>query len=257
MTTTRQTLGAVVVAGSLLAFPVWARGQEDVRPDAYEPDNSRAEAKPLPLDGTVQERSFHAPGDSDWVSFRGEANQQIRLSTRGNCDTYLTLYAPNGVTVLAEDDDSGEDANAAIVFSLPEAGTYSAMARPFGGSPCPAYQLTGTVGAGGQPQPPGGTVPPAAAPTATPTADQAQFLAAFRECRTASVTVAEGGAVGDHAIIGPSGDLCEVRTQFLQHPNPAWVGPMMICQYDPRRDFDPGEALRCAGPLFDLIRGGP
>lgn len=226
-------------------------------PDAYEPDDSRADAKPLALDGTLQERSFHVPGDHDWVSLRVETNQQIRLSTRGSCDTYLTLYAPNGVTVLAEDDDSGEGSNALVMFTFPEAGAYYAMARPFASSTCLSYQLTGTVGAGAQPELPGRAAPPPAGPTATPTTDQAQFLAAFRECRTASVTVAEGGAVADHAIIGPSGNLCEVRTQFLQHPNPAWVGPQMICQYDPRRDFEPGAAIRCAGPLFDLLRGSP
>lgn len=137
-------------------------------PDAYEPDDSFAQAKPLPLDGTPQMRSFHIPGDVDWVSFRLDANDRVFLFTEGSCDTFLTLYSPDSRVILAEDDDSGGRGNAAILYAVPEPGVYFARVRQFGQSmrTCPSYQLTGAVVSAAKTPTP--TVRPFATPTAAP-----------------------------------------------------------------------------------------
>jgi hypothetical protein len=38
-------------------------------PDSFEPDNDWTQARLLPLDGTVQQRSIHEPKDVDWATF--------------------------------------------------------------------------------------------------------------------------------------------------------------------------------------------
>lgn len=61
-------------------------------PDAFEPDDSPAQARPLRLDGGLQQHSFHTPGHNDWVSFSLSAGEQVRLLTGGSpCDTFLAL----------------------------------------------------------------------------------------------------------------------------------------------------------------------
>lgn len=134
-------------------------------PDAHEPDDSPAQAKPLTLDGRPQTRSFHLPRDNDWVSLRLATNDRVFLFTEGPCDTYLSLYGSDGRTILAEDDDSGDGLNAAILYRVPESGIYYVRLRQFGESPktCASYQLTGAVISGATPTP-----RPTATSTATP-----------------------------------------------------------------------------------------
>jgi Bacterial pre-peptidase C-terminal domain len=144
-------------------------------PDAFEPDNTPEQARPLPLTGAPQERSFHRADDLDWVSFFLSAGDRVLIWTSGSCDTYLFIVSSDGRTVLAEDDDSGEEANAAAFFAAKQSGMYYAVVRPFGGtSPtCASYQLQGLLlpptrpGAAGTPGP-GGPAGMGATPTATP-----------------------------------------------------------------------------------------
>jgi hypothetical protein len=158
-------------------------------PDAYEPDDTPQQARPLPLDGTPQERTLHAADDVDWISIFLSPGDRMFIWTSGACDTYLFMVAPDGRTILDENDDAGEESNAALLFSARQGGLYYAVVRPFGGSTptCNSYQLQallvpaakpagapatpGTPGtAPTAPSVPGATVtapPPATSPTAT------------------------------------------------------------------------------------------
>ena len=135
-------------------------------PDSFEPDDTPEQAHPLPLDGSPQRRSFHSGADLDWVSIFLSAGDRILVWTSGQCDTYLFLVAPDGRTLLAEDDDSGEDTNAALFFAAKQGGQYYAVVRPFGGaSPtCPSYTLQGIKLPPATPS----TQQPGATPVATP-----------------------------------------------------------------------------------------
>jgi len=138
-------------------------------PDAFEPDDSAAQAKQLPLNGSPQERSLHVAGDLDWVWFQLNANDRIFLTTTGSCDTVITLFGADGQTTLAEDDDSGEGANAALLTTVRDTGRYYARVRLFGGqgTSCASYQLEGVVLPAGAPVP--GTPGTPGTPAATPT----------------------------------------------------------------------------------------
>jgi hypothetical protein len=60
----------------------------------------------------------------------------------GELDTYLELFAPDGVRVMT-DDDSGSGSDAAILaFELPLSGTYRIIARGHDDEDVGKYELT-------------------------------------------------------------------------------------------------------------------
>ena len=74
--------------------------------DAFEPDNTSAEAKVIATDGPRQERSLHVARDVDWISFEAEAGRGYTIQTFvGTADTYMYLYDTDASTVLSENDD--------------------------------------------------------------------------------------------------------------------------------------------------------
>ena len=78
-----------------------------------------------------------------WV-FEGEAGDVVSISMVAmseGMDTYLELFAPNGVRVMV-DDDSGAGTDAAIVaFELPLSGIYRIIARGHGDEDVGKYEL--------------------------------------------------------------------------------------------------------------------
>jgi hypothetical protein len=96
------------------------------------------------------------------------------------------------------------------------------------------------------------------------------FADAFAECRPAtleliseSVRTRDGTSHRDrqdilrHEILGPREPYCDVRFEWLTHPDPAYPGKSMVC---PKVASHPWEAARlditrCDGPLFDAIAG--
>lgn len=77
------------------------------------------------------------------------------------------------------------------------------------------------------------------------------------------------GAQARYVVRGPPGeDECEIRFEFLDHPNRAWVGLPLSFVVDTEQAFEPQlkEAVadclqgrnsnyRCAGPLWELVGG--
>jgi hypothetical protein len=147
--------------------------QEPSLPDAFEPDNNTNQAKPLPLDGSLQQHSFHLPDDDDWVSFPATAGDRIFIATEGSCDTFISVFGPDRRTTIRENDDSGGELNAALLLVAQETGTHYARVRAFAGSGrgCASYQLYGAlVRRGTVPTTPGTVMPvtPTTPGTVTP-----------------------------------------------------------------------------------------
>jgi hypothetical protein len=155
--------------------------------DRYEPDEKPAEAKPLPLDGSVQFRTFGALGDQDWVTIQVNAGDTIKVSSTVNvCDAQIWLYDISTTTgqanVLAMDDDSGPGFAATLVYTFKRSGTYFLQLRhyvtqstnaqwslPYNLGTC-AYQLAGSVIQSSSPTPTAtGTLTPVGSETPTPT----------------------------------------------------------------------------------------
>ena len=88
-------------------LPVISHGTNSQR-DVFEPDDSVAQAKSITTDGVMQTRNFYPSGDVDWVRLPiGPGTYVIATNVSNNLypDTLVTLYAANGMTPLASNDD--------------------------------------------------------------------------------------------------------------------------------------------------------
>jgi M6 family metalloprotease-like protein len=105
---------------------------------ALEPDDTAATARTIPL-GAAQKRAFCTQADQDWVKFAASAGTRYRLTTAnlgGSTDTVLSLFASNGTTLLASNDDDPTAGSLAsgIDFTPTTSGTYLLQVTDFGGS---------------------------------------------------------------------------------------------------------------------------
>jgi len=118
-------------------------GVQLVGADPSEPDNTVENARWLTVGAPPEARSLHAPGDVDWVSFSMAAGDTIVLFTDSpTCDAYLRLFAPDRVTLLAEDDDGGRNLSAWIEFTAEVSGTYyGRVSHAFPRGTCRSYDV--------------------------------------------------------------------------------------------------------------------
>ena len=136
-------------------------------PDAYEGtsgDNSALNASPIPLDGSSQTHSFCPIGDQDWVRFVTLApNTKLTIRTSSlssGYDSVLSLYGPDGATLLAANDDYGAGGDSLISQTVSAAGAYYVRVVPYNTNQFGSnttYQLSVS-----------GAAPPTPTPTPTP-----------------------------------------------------------------------------------------
>ncbi len=94
-------------------------------PDAYEADNTMGQAKEFDfaLSSFSQSRNFYVPADHDWLKLTVQAGAVYTFATSNLgplADTVLTLYAEDGTTLLAENDDAEANVqDSLIVWTAP------------------------------------------------------------------------------------------------------------------------------------------
>ncbi len=77
--------------------------------------------------GTPQRHNFHGYDDKDWVKVTLQAGEDYTFTaaaTGARTDTVLTLFGPDGVTLVAQSDDSSTDFSAQIRWGALTTGTY-------------------------------------------------------------------------------------------------------------------------------------
>jgi hypothetical protein len=140
------------------------------QPDAYEQDNTYTAARGIPTDGSTQDRNFCGAGDVDWAKFVAQAGVNYVIKTSGlgpSCDTVIHLYASDGVTQLAANDDYGSGMGSRIDFVFSTSDTYYVKVRHYNAGHSGAgteYKIS--VKQGSEPTP---TPTPTVTPTPTPT----------------------------------------------------------------------------------------
>ena len=96
--------------------------------DGFEVDDTVGQAKLINTAGLVHHRNFCPAGDVDWARFEVNGGERLTMETKNlkaGLDTYLSLYAANGTTQLASNDDrSQSDPSSLIVYDFTKAGTY-------------------------------------------------------------------------------------------------------------------------------------
>jgi pre-peptidase len=119
---------------------------------SLEPDNTVPQARAVSV-GTTEHHAFCVRDDDDWVSFSASAGTAYRIETlnlaSGN-DTYLELYAADGTTFLADDDDSNGNLGSLINHTPGTSGTLYVRSFNFSGEGAPelTYDLRITGGGG-------------------------------------------------------------------------------------------------------------
>lgn len=99
--------------------------------DAFEPDNSRGQAKTVTINGLPERHTACPAGDRDWVQFTATAAITYTLETMGIgalSDTILCLYDNIG-TQVACDDESGAAHGSRITWQATAGGAYYAEIR--------------------------------------------------------------------------------------------------------------------------------
>jgi hypothetical protein len=97
-------------------------------------NDTRERAQRLALDGEPLRLVLEQPGDTDWFSVAVPASGGVlQLRTTGGLDMFLELYDNQG-TMLAEDDDSGEDGNA-MLSKILQPGQYYIKLSEYDGNP--------------------------------------------------------------------------------------------------------------------------
>ena len=102
-------IGCVPTATRFTRFylPLIGRNEPSLR-DAFEPDDVLVQAKSIAPDDPPQTRNFYPADDVDWVRLAiGPGTYVIATSVNNNLypDTVMALYASNGMTQLAFNDD--------------------------------------------------------------------------------------------------------------------------------------------------------
>ncbi len=113
----RITSVAVVAAlVSMFMGPMsaWAAFPPVTPPSETEPNGTYATANALPADGTIMTASYGTRSDDDWYQVDVVAGHSYVIETgpdlaslASNLDTLLDVYAADGATRLASDDDGG------------------------------------------------------------------------------------------------------------------------------------------------------
>jgi len=96
-------------------------------PDAYEVDDTRANARWIIPDAPMQVRSFYAQGDRDWVRFyaaTGITYTLMTTNTGGHSDTVLYLYDRDGITLITSNDDAPDRWPASRIDWQPSTGGF-------------------------------------------------------------------------------------------------------------------------------------
>ena len=120
-------------------------------PDAYEPDDTADDAKPIGPEDAIQSRSLYPLDDTDIALAQVWQGSRYTFTTRGSLDMYLYLISAGDFRQLAEDDDSGTDKNALITWTSPFDGGVYVRAEHWGstvgwGAETGAYTLEMTWG---------------------------------------------------------------------------------------------------------------
>jgi uncharacterized repeat protein (TIGR01451 family) len=101
--------------------------------DGSEPNNAFANAAPLAVGTPLTSRNFHTANDEDWfvVTLTGGLRYVISANAAGSdADTVLELYAPDGTTLLASNDNLAVDnRDSQIIFDAPFDGAFALRVR--------------------------------------------------------------------------------------------------------------------------------
>jgi hypothetical protein len=140
--------------------------------DAYEPDNTPAQAAALTSGAGVFDLTINPAGDEDWFSIPGEAGKvlvaDVDAAVHGSDVDSVMWLMDSDLEVLAHNDDDGHSVDSYITHTLSADGTYYLLVSSHHGHGHwkHTYALTATVLTGSPPPLPPPPPPPPLPPDA-------------------------------------------------------------------------------------------
>ncbi len=123
---------ATVDGYSVGPFYLRTAGSTVASGDVYEPDNTYTQARAIAV-GSQQTRTIYPVGDEDWIEFTLSEPANVTIETSGlSGDTRMWLYASDGTTQIAYNDDGGTGYFSLITAEGLEVGTYYIRIDEFG-----------------------------------------------------------------------------------------------------------------------------
>ena len=116
-------------------------------PDSQEEDDNTGQAKAVAVGGGALSHNFCPASDADWVKFTATAGKTYVLQTTNlafAADTVISLYGPDGTTLIAENDDFGYTSASRLVWQPTTSGDYHARvthANAVANGPNTQYEL--------------------------------------------------------------------------------------------------------------------
>lgn len=107
----------------------------------YESNNGPGQSRMFTLE-TIEIHAFCVSGDTDWVKFKATAGAAYRIETSAlssSTDTVVTLFQPDGTSIIATDDDSGDGYGSLLKFAPTTTGIYYVQASQYDSKGGPAY----------------------------------------------------------------------------------------------------------------------
>ena len=98
--------------------------------DGSEPNDTTATAKSINIGDTFNGTIAGQTRDVDYFKVNATAGDRLRLTVKGSgfpggtLDPYVTVYLPDGKTVLEQNDDAGLGFDSEILFNVPASGSY-------------------------------------------------------------------------------------------------------------------------------------
>jgi hypothetical protein len=219
--------------------------------DAYEPDDTLAQARPIEIDGAPQQHTFHIEGDNDWVVLNAQSGTTYTIETFNlgtTTDTVLGLYDASQ-TLLESNDDGGEGLASRIVWTAPSSAPYYVQVQPygFGGGQDDSYELSVATGVQlRHDQQAAADIPVRIEPGQAESADafiltdvQTQGVPRQGETFT-TIIYAQGSADGYKLLTGAKSDYLElVSVQPLTPEGTAW-NTEAVNGWEPGRTYEDG-----------------
>jgi Tol biopolymer transport system component len=123
-----RMVACAALAIALIALPSMAYA---LVADGFEPDNTFAEARLRPSDGSREEHTIFPSLDQDWFKFVAISGHEYDLQTGPgaalpslNFDTGLWIFDTDGTSQLAYNDDAGPANYSRLAWTAPADGTY-------------------------------------------------------------------------------------------------------------------------------------
>ena len=117
---------------------------EEWSPEEGEPNNDMGSAETIPGIYLSYEKQLFPMGDEDWylLDLSGielVEGESVRVRTKGLLDTYMELYQDG--SMVYNDDDSGSDGNASVVFDPVPGAEYKVLVRGYSSADLGPYEL--------------------------------------------------------------------------------------------------------------------